>query len=55
MQLCLKTGEVKRWCATMPESVPKDFAPLVENFKIAQINTFPVHTEDGYIWVALAA
>ena len=52
-EFCLKTGEVKRWCETMPDSVPKDFAPLVENIKTAPINIFPVHTDDGYIWVAI--
>ena len=50
-EFCLKTGEVKRWCENT-SSVPEDFAPLIKGVKTAPINILPVHTEDGYIWVA---
>lgn len=51
-EFCLKTGEVRRWCENT-SSVPDDFAPLVKGVKTAPIKTIPVHTDDGYIWVAI--
>ena len=50
-EFCLKTGEVNRWCENT-SSVPEDFAPIIKGVKTAPINILPVHTEDGYIWVA---